>query len=191
MFTQALLFLLNTLLGLFTIAVLLRFYLQLTGAPFYNPLSQAVITITNFMVRPLRRFVPSWRSLDLSTLLLAFIAQLLLRLAQLWADNYPLTVAGFSVYIAICGLALVAMFKLSIYIFVYAVVIQAIMSWVNPHAAGADSLDSLTAPLLNPLRRMIGNTGGLDFSPLIAFIIGQLMFMLITRPLENFLSALL
>jgi YggT family protein len=183
--------LLNTLLGLFTIAVLLRFYLQLTGAPFYNPVSQAVITMTNFLVRPLRRFVPSWRSLDLTTLLLAFIAQLLLRLAQLWAESYPLSVAGFSVYVAICGLAVVTLFKLSIYIFIYAVVIQAIMSWVNPHAAGADALGSLTAPLLNPLRRMMGNTGGLDFSPLVVVIIGNLMFMLITRPMENFLNGLL
>jgi YggT family protein len=191
MFTQALLFLLNTLLGLFTIALLLRFYLQLTGAPFYNPVSQAVVTITNFLVRPVRRFVPSWRSLDLSTLLLAFTAQLLLQLAQLWLDSYPLAVAGFSVYIAICGLALVAMFKLSIYIFIYAVVIQAIMSWVNPHAGGADALHSLTAPVLNPLRRIMGNTGGLDFSPLVVVIIGNLMFMLITRPLENLLSGLL
>jgi YggT family protein len=191
MFTQALLFLLNTLLGLLTIAVLLRFYLQLTGAPYYNPVSQAVVTATNFLVRPMRRVIPSWRSLDLSTLVLAFVAQLILRLAQLWANDYPLGLANLNVYIAIFGLVLVALLKLSIYIFVYAVVIQAIMSWVNPYTGAADALNSLTAPLLNPLRRMMGYTGGLDFSPLVVFVIAQLILMLVIVPLEHVLMVLL
>jgi YggT family protein len=182
MFTQALLFLLNTLLGLFTIALLLRFYLQLTGAPYYNPVSQAVVSATNFLVRPVRRFTPSWRSLDLSTLVLAFIAQLIMQLAQLWAEDYPLGLASFNVYLAIFGLV-------SVHIFVYAVIIQAIMSWVNPHTGAADALNSLTAPLLNPVRRMMGNIGGLDLSPLIVFIVAQLLFMLLIAPLERVLMA--
>jgi YggT family protein len=191
MFTQALLYLLDTLLGLFTIAVLLRFYLQLTGAPYYNPVSQAVVSVTNFLVRPVRRLIPAWRSLDLSTLVLAFTAQLLLRLAQLWAEDYPLALANFNVYIAICGLVVLSLLKLSIYIFVYAVVIQAIMSWVNPHTGATEALNSLTAPVLNPLRRRMGNLGGLDLSPLVVFIIAQLIFMLVFVPLERLLSSLL
>ncbi len=191
MFTQAFLFLLNTLLGLFTIAVLLRFYLQLTGAPYYNPVSQAVVSATNFLVRPVRRFTPSWRSLDLSTLVLAFTAQLILQFAQLWAEDYPLGLANFNVYFAIFGLVILALFKLSVYIILYAVIIQAIMSWVNPHTGAADALNSLTAPLLNPVRRMMGNIGGLDLSPLIVFIVAQLLFMLFITPLERVLIALL
>jgi len=191
MFTQAFLFLLNTVLGLFTIALLLRFYLQLTGAPYYNPVSQAVVSATNFLVRPVRRFTPSWRSLDLSTLVLAFAAQLIVQLAQLWAEDYPLGLANFNVYLAIFGLVILSLFKLSVHIFVYAVIIQAIMSWVNPHTGAADALNSLTAPLLNPVRRMMGNIGGLDLSPLIVFIVAQLLFMLLIAPLERVLMALL
>ncbi|HEY8084094.1 MAG TPA: YggT family protein [Methylophilaceae bacterium] len=191
MFTEAFLFLLNTLLGLFTIAVLLRFYLQLTGAPYYNPVSQAVVTATNFLVRPFRRFTPSWRSLDLSTLVLAFIAQLIIQLAQLWAEDYPLGLANINVYFAIFGLVILALFKLSVHIFVYAVIIQAIMSWVSPYNGTTDALNSLTAPLLNPIRRMIGNLGGLDISPLIVFIVAQLIFMLVIAPLERVLMSML
>jgi YggT family protein len=191
MFTEAFLFLLNTLLGLFTIAVLLRFYLQLTGAPYYNPVSQAVVTATNFLVRPFRRFTPSWRSLDLSTLVLAFIAQLIIQLAQLWAEDYPLGLANINVYFAIFGLVILALFKLSVHIFVYAVIIQAIMSWVSPYNGATDALNSLTAPLLNPIRRMIGNLGGLDISPLIVFIVAQLIFMLVIAPLERVLMSML
>ncbi|MFA6179148.1 MAG: YggT family protein, partial [Candidatus Methylopumilus sp.] len=60
MIATALAFILQTLLGLFTLIVLLRFYLQLTGAPFKNPVSQAVITVTNFAIKPLRRVIPGW-----------------------------------------------------------------------------------------------------------------------------------
>jgi YggT family protein len=71
--TNALIFLLNTLLGLMSLAFLLRFYLQAANAPFRNPLSQAVVTITDFAVIPARRVVPSMFKLDTSTLLLAFV----------------------------------------------------------------------------------------------------------------------
>jgi YggT family protein len=189
MFNQGLQYLLDTLLGLITIGVLLRFYLQLTGASYYNPVSQAVVSATNFIVRPARRFIPSWRSLDLSTLVLAFIAQLLLQLAHLWFKNYPLAVASFNVYVTVCALALLSVINLSINIFLFAVVIQAIMSWVNPHTGAAEALDSLSAPLLNPVRRIIGNTGGMDFSPLVVFVLAQLVFIWLIVPIENLLAA--
>ena len=72
-------FLLNTLLGMLSAAFLLRFYLQATNAPFRNPLSQMVVTMTDFAVIPVRRAVPSIFKLDTSTLLLTFLTQLLLQ----------------------------------------------------------------------------------------------------------------
>ncbi len=191
MFTQALLFLLDTLLGLFTLGVLLRFYLQLVAAPFHNPISQAVVALTNFAVRPTRRVIPSLGGLDLSTLVLAYVAQLILQLATLWLGGYPILVATAAVYAAVGGLALLALVRLSVYIVLYAVLIQAILSWVNPHTPAAPVLDRLTEPVLGPLRRRFGVTGGFDLTPLFIFIAAQLLLMLVLTPIEMQLQHLL
>jgi len=191
MFTQAIIFLLDTLLGLFTLSVLLRFYLQLVGAPFHNPISQAVVALTNFAVRPARRVIPAWSGLDLSTLVLAFISQLLLQLGTLWLREYPILVATGAAYAAISGLALLALLRLSVYIFLYAVLIQAILSWINPHTPAAPVLDSLTRPLLKPLQGRFGAGGGIDMTPLIIIIAAQLLLMLVVNPIEIQLLRLL
>jgi YggT family protein len=185
MITDALLFLLHTLLGLFTLATLLRFYLQLTGAPFQNPASQVVVALTNFAVKPLRRVIPGWRNLDISTLLLAYLSQAILQLGILWLRDFPLFVAGPVVWLVILGLALVGILKLSIYIFLYAVIIQALLSWVNPYTPMAPVLHALTAPIMRPLRRYVPMAGGIDLTPLVVFIIAELLLILCVAPLDK------
>lgn len=191
MLTTALDFLFSTLLGLFTIACLLRCYLQLTGAPFRNPVSQAVVAVTNFAVRPLRRVVPAWGRLDTASLLLALLTQLLLQLMLLWLHDFPLLVADNQVYLAVFGLAALAQIKYSLYIWLYAVILQVILSWINPFTALAPVLDSLTRPLLHPLQPLIPRAGGVDLTPLVVFILIQLVLMLLIRPLEQQLLHLL
>lgn len=188
---NALYFVIETLLGLLSIALLLRFYLQLTNAPFHNPISQAVVKVTAFAVRPARRFIPSWRGLDLSTFVLAWLAQLLLRLSGLLLDGYPLFVAGAPVYFAILGLAVVSVLKISTYIFLYATVIQAVLSWVQPFSPAAPVLDSLTRPVLQPIRRLLKTSSGIDFSPLVAFLLIQVAMMVILGPVERLLAVIL
>jgi len=190
MIANALAFILQTLLGLFTLMVLLRFYLQLTGAPFQNPVSQAVVAVTNFAIKPLRRVIPGWRGLDLSSLFLAYVTQLILLIAIRWLSDFPFLVAGSSIWLALLGLAMAEIMKLSIYIFLYAVIAQAILSWLNPYNALSPVLDALTQPILNPIRKRIPSSGGFDFSPIIVFIIAQLLLMLFIAPLEIQLSRL-
>ncbi|HSH72147.1 MAG TPA: YggT family protein [Methylophilaceae bacterium] len=190
MIANALAFILQTLLGLFTLMVLLRFYLQLTGAPFQNPVSQAVVAVTNFAIKPLRRVIPGWRGLDLSSLFLAYITQLVLLIAIRWLSDFPFLVAGSSIWLALLGLAMAEIMKLSIYIFLYAVIAQAILSWLNPYNALSPVLDALTQPILNPIRKRIPSSGGFDFSPIIVFIIAQLLLMLFIAPLEMQFSRL-
>jgi YggT family protein len=185
MFANAMEFVLGTILGLLTIAFLLRCYLQLTGAPFHNPLSQFVVAVTNFAVRPVRRLVPAIGWLDTASLLLAFLTQLLLQLAILWLRDFPLLVADSQVYGAILGLAALGIIKLTLYILLYAVILQALMSWINPHTPIAPILDSLTRPLLRPLRRRMPLMGGVDLSPLVVFIFIELLLMLLVSPLEQ------
>lgn len=183
--TQAAVFLLNTLLGLFTLALLLRFYLQLMNAPFHNPFSQAVVKLTSFVVRPARRIIPSWGWLDTASLLLAYVTQLLLQLGTLWLNDFPLLVASSQVYFALLALAALAILKLSIYIFLYAVLLLAVLSWVNPYTPLSPVLDSLTRPLLRPLRKLIAKPGTIDLTPLVIFIVAELLLMLLIFPLEQ------
>lgn len=190
MFANAMEFVLSTILGLLTIAFLLRCYLQLTGAPFHNPLSQFVVATTNFAVKLLRRVVPAIGWLDTTSLLLAFLTQLLLQLVVLWLRDFPLLVADLQVYGALLGLAALGLFKLTLYILLYAVILQALISWINPHTPIAPVLDSLTRPVLRPLRRSIPPMGGVDLSPLVVFIVIELLLMLLVAPLEQKLMLL-
>jgi len=184
MIASALAFILQTIFGLFTLVLLLRFYLQLTRAPFQNPVSQAVVAVTNFIVKPVRRIIPGYRGIDLTTLLLAYLTQFILLLLLRWLGDFPFLVAGSGIWISLFGLALVEILKLSIYIFLYAVIAQAILSWINPYNQLTPLLDALTRPILAPLRRLIPTAGGFDFSPIIVFIVAQLLIMLVIAPLE-------
>jgi YggT family protein len=190
MLSNALEFLLNTLLGLFTLALLLRFYLQLVAAPFHNPVSQAVVALTNFAVRPARRIIPSWGWLDSASVLLALLTQLVLQVGVLWLRDFPLLVADGQVFAAILALAVLNLLKLSIYIFLYGVLLQAILSWINPYTPLTPVLDSLTRPLLRPLRRIMPAMSGVDLTPLAVFIAAELMLMLLIAPLELQLQSL-
>lgn len=190
MFANAMEFVLGTVLGLLTIAFLLRCYLQLTGAPFHNPVSQFVVAVTNFAVRPVRRLIPAIGWLDTASLLLALLTQLLLQLAVLWLRDFPLMVADPQVYGAVLGLAALGIVKLTLYILLYAVILQALMSWINPHTPMAPVLDSLTQPLLRPLRRRMPLMGGVDLSPLVVFIFIELLLMLLVAPIEQQLMLL-
>lgn len=185
MLINALLFLLNTLFGLLTLAFLLRFYFQLTKVSFKQPTVQMIVTLTNFAVLPMRRVVPSWGKFDIPTLLLAFLTQLILTIATLWIKDFPLLIAGNAVWLAIVAMALIGILSLSITIFMYAMLIQAILSWVNPYTPIAPILNDLTSPILRVLRKFIPTAGNVDLSPLVFIITAQLVLMTLLIPLEN------
>ena len=134
-------------------------------------------------MRPTRRLVPALGWLDTASLLLAFITQLVLQLILLWLHDFPILVA--STQVALPGLALLGVIKYSLYLILYAVILLAIMSWINPHTPLAPVLDSLTRPILNPLRRIMPYTAGVDLSPLVVFLLIQLLLMLLVAPLEQ------
>jgi YggT family protein len=194
MLNNAILFLLQTLLGLFTLAFLLRFYFQLTKVSFQNQAAQAIVTLTNFAVKPMRRLMMALGNLgvtklDISTLLLAYITQLILTVCSLWIKGFPLLIAGNSIWPIILTIALLGVVSMSITIFLYAVLIQAVLSWVNPHTPIAPILDKLTNPILNFLRKFIPMAGNIDLSPLAFIITAQLLLITILIPLENNLLA--
>jgi len=191
MINNAILFLLETILGLLSIAFLLRFYFQLTKASFQNQFAQLIVTVTNFAVKPLRRVIPGLGKIDISTLLLAYLTQVVLHFFTFLLNGFPLFVAGNVVWIVMLGLALIDILSLSISIFLYAVLIQAVLSWINPHTPAAPILYSLTNPVLRIFRKYIPPAGAFDLSPLAFIIAAQLVLTTIMVPLKNNLLSIL
>ena len=191
MLINALIFLLQAVFGIFTFAFLLRFYFQLTQVSFQQPIAQALMQLTNFAVKPARKVIPSIGKLDLSTLILAFITQLVLIIATVWLQGFPILIAGNHIWPIFLGLALLAIISTSLTIFMVAMLIQAVLSWINPYTPVAPLLAQLTSPILQFLRRYIPSAGMIDLSPLVFIITAQLLLTTILLPLENNLRSML
>lgn len=178
MLSQAVTFLVETVLGLFGLALLLRFYLLLVRAPFRNPLSQFLSAVTNFAVIPARRVIPGLWGMDLATLFLAWVVQFLELFLVLELKGFQL---GPTPALGLMGLGLLAvlrLFRTSLYILMVAVLVQAVLSWVNPYTPIGPLLDSLTRPFLRPIQKRLPPLGGVDLSPLVLLIACQLVLML-------------
>jgi YggT family protein len=186
---QVIRYLLDVIFGLFTYALLLRFAMQLLRAPFRNPLGQAVIALTDWIVKPLRRVVPGWKGIDWASLFGLLVFQFL------WLLSYNVVFGGFSLLgtglpflLAATPLAIV---KAAIWLFIVIVAAQAILSWVAPDGPLSGTLNALTFPFLRPLRRILPPIGGtLDLSPLIVIVIAQLALMTVVPWLESALTRL-
>jgi len=179
MSNQILIFLLDTLLGLFSLALLLRFYFQLLRIPFYNPISQFLITVTDFIVRPTRRFIPGWGGIDLSTLILAWLLECVIVTSVYLVQGYNFE-SNVIAAIGVMGLlGIVEIIKTTLYIILVMIIMQAILSWVNPHSPMAPLLDNFTRPFLDIFRKRIPPIANVDLSPLFVLIIIQLLLMVV------------
>lgn len=180
-FSNAGVFLINTLFGLYIGAVLLRLLLQWTRADFHNPLSQAVVRLTNPVLRPMRRHLPAIGRIDTASMVLMFVLQWL----NLWLISL-IFAAGLG-FFTLVVMSFAELLSKLIYLYLFAIIIQAIASWF---ASGAYNpvlrlLDHLTSPLLDPVRRLLPNLGGLDLSPLVVILLLQLALMVIVTPLTD------
>lgn len=179
MSNQILIFLLDTILGLFSLALLLRFYFQLLRVPYYNPVSQFLIAVTDFIVRPARRFIPGWAGIDLSTLMLAWLLECVVVTIMYVMQGYDFE-ANIITSSGIIGLlGIVEIIKTTLYIVLVMIIVQAVLSWVNPHSPLAPLLDSFTRPFLSVFRKYIPPIANVDLSPLFVLILIQVLLMLI------------
>ncbi len=174
-------FLIETLFGLYILAFMLRFLLAQVRADFYNPVSQFLVKITNPILVPLRRIVPSVGKFDTSTILTMFILQVISLVLILSLSSKPLS----PFFIAI--LAFSELLELFLNIFLFAILIQVIISWINPGSYNpvTSILHNLTEPILRPCRQLIPAIGGLDLSPMVAMIGIQIAKMLLIPPLHQ------
>ncbi len=190
MLAQALQFIIESVFNLFALALLLRFLLQWVRASFRNPFAQFLVALTNFLVLPLRRVIPGLAGLDLASLFAAWLVEFLMLLAVLAVSGFPLLVAGWGVVPGVMLWAVVKLVSLSVYVLMGAVLIQALLSWVNPYTPLAPMLDALAGPVLRPVRRLLPPIGGVDLSPLVVLLALQLVLMLPVAWLEMMVMGL-
>ena len=186
---QVIRYLFDVVFGLFTYALLLRFAMQVLRAPFRNPLGQAVIALTDWIVKPLRRILPGWKGVDWASLLAVLLFQFL------WLLSYHLAFGGFSLLGAglpfLLAATLIALLRASLWLLIVVVFAQAILSWVAPDGPLSGTLNALTFPFLRPVRRIVPPIGGtLDLSPLIVIVVAQITLMTAVPWLESLLTRL-
>jgi len=169
MLAQIGVFLVDAVVSFFVFLLLARFHFQWLRVPFRNPVGEFVLATTSWMVVPARRVVPGLAGLDLATLALAWLAQAL----GLWAQ--AAIVGAEPGALTIAAIALVDLLRYSLYILVFAVIVQAVLSWVNPYTPVAPAFDTITRPFLRPLRRFIPPLGGVDLTPLILLVMLQVL----------------
>jgi len=185
--TQALVFLVQTLFGLYLVALLLRLLMQFSRSDFHNPIARVIAQVTNPPLRPLRRLIPGFGGIDWALILLALAVQLL-----------EIVIVGLITHGAIAGLpglvvmAIGKLLQMVIYIYIVIILIEVVLSWVNPHAYNAVTvlIYSLSTPVLRPARRMIPPLGGIDLSPLVVLIVLNLLLILLVAPILDSAHAL-
>jgi YggT family protein len=172
-------FLISVLFGLYILAVLLRFLLASVRADFYNPLSQALVKITNPVLRPLRRVIPSLRGIDLASIVLMLALQMLALYLIILLRGAG--IAPFSLLIW----SIAELLSLLLNTYLVLIFIQIIASWINPGGRNPalHLLSSITDPLLRPARRIVPLIEGIDLSPMLVLIVLQLLKMLLIAPL--------
>ena len=162
---QAVLFLIDTAFSLYLMVVILRLWLQLVRADFYNPFSQFVVKATNPLVLPLRRIIPSIGRLDTATLVLAY-AIMLAKLVTL-----QLLQSGQMLVVPSLIFAVIFLVKEVFTLLFWILVIRALLSWFSQGRSPVEYvMHQLTEPLLKPIRRILPPLGGLDLSVLVVLI---------------------
>lgn len=179
-------YMLETVFTLYIVMVLLRFLLQLVRADFYNPICQFLVKATNPPLKPLRRVIPGLKGIDLASVVLLVLLQML----ALWLMHLA---GGRTIALpALFLFSLSELLLLTLNVFLISILVQVIMSWINPQAHNPvlSILYSLNEPLLRPARRMLPNSSGIDFSPLLVMVLIQLSKLLLVAPLRDAAIAL-
>lgn len=176
---QALIFLISTVFELYLIVLILRLILVWIRADYFNPLVQFITRLTDVIVKPLRRVTKNIGRVETASciwiILIDMLKFILILALTLGYFNLP------GVFI----LTLADILRLFIQVFTYAIILQAIMSWVQPYSPINYILYQVTSPITRPFQRLIPPIGGIDVSPIPAIIVLQVLLILLVNPLNN------
>jgi YggT family protein len=175
MFSEALHFIINIVFSLFGIALIIRAWIYAIRLHPFNPYSQAVLRVTDWLVQPIRKVVSPGNRIDWPSLIACWLTALVFLLLTWWVLTGQLPLVN-SLLPALLA-AVFTMLKWAFNLILWLTLIQAILSWVNPLAPIMPVLHTLTAPLLDPIRRILPHLGGIDLSPLVLLVIAQVAMM--------------
>jgi YggT family protein len=179
--TQVGLLVINTLVGLYLLLVVMRFLLQLVRADFYNPISQFIVKATNLPLIPLRKVIPGVGGIDIASLVLALLVQataIVLILLLNGVQPPPLQVAMW---------AAIGIISLLLKVYFWGLLITVIASWVAPNSYNPVLIliNQILEPAMKPIRKILPDMGGIDISPIIMFLLIQVLEIMVVKGLAQ------
>jgi len=181
-FSQAIIFLVKLFFDIYILTLILRYLLTIVRVDSLNPLSALIIKVTNPLLKPLRRTIPGYFGIDWASIISLFLVQAIeIILVAL------IITGGIPAFSGLTMLTIAYLLRTILYIYLFIIIVQVIISWVNPNAYNPITtiMYQISEPILKPIRHFIPSSGGLDFSPLVALIIINLLMILIISPLMD------
>ena len=182
-FAQAIIFLVKLFFDIYILALILRYLLTIVRVDSLNPLSTLIMKVTNPLLKPLRRTIPGYFGIDWASIISLFLVQAIeIILVAL------IITGGIPAFSGLTMLTIAYLLRTILYIYLFIIIIQVIISWINPHAYNNSIIKimyQISMPVLRPTRKLIPSSGGLDFSPLIILVIINLLMILVISPLMD------
>ena len=181
-FAQATIFLVKLFFDIYILALILRYLLTIVRVDSLNPLSTLIMKVTNPLLKPLRRTIPGYFGIDWASIISLFLVQAIeIILVAL------IITGGMPAFSGLTMLTIAYLLRTILYIYLFIIIVQVIISWINPNVYNPITtiMYQISEPILKPIRQFIPSSGGLDFSPLVALIIINLLMILIISPLMD------
>ena len=177
MVSQIIEFLIDSVSGFLVFLLLARFHFQWLRVSFRNQFGEFIIALTNWIVMPARRVIPGLAGLDLPTLLVAWIVQTATLAIVYMLRGYDFAAAPGPAVAVLFGLALIDLLRFSVYFLIFALIVQAVLSWTNPHSPIGSTFDAMVRPFLRPIRRFVPPISNIDLSPLVLLVLLQVLLI--------------
>lgn len=175
----ALLFLIDTLFNLYLFILVVRIILAWVRSDYFNPITQFVVKMTDFMVKPLRTIIPNIKQFETATFVLVIVIEMIKFMLTAWISygfpnvwGLPILAVGDTLYLILKT-------------FTYAIIFEVILSFLQPRSPLAQTLYRFNSPVMQPLRRIIPTIGGLDITPIPAILLLQLLTIVLVGPLMS------
>ncbi|HNB77739.1 MAG TPA: YggT family protein [Rhodocyclaceae bacterium] len=191
MLTTIFLMIVDAVISLLSITLLLRFYMQWMRVSFRNQIGGFVTQLTNWLVLPLRRFVPSLGGLDLSSLVPAVILQAIEIAVVLWLRGSPIGIDPVRLAAIVLAVGVLEVIRLSVWLLIIIVIMSAVLSWISPYSPISPILNNLARPFLRPFQKIIPPIANIDLSPLVLLLILQIVLMVIGQVRLSLLPVLM
>lgn len=178
MLISAFIFLLDSVATAFVAVLLLRFHLQLTRASYNNPLSQFAMTLTDFAVKPMRRIIPGLWGLDLATLAVGWLVEMVL-VAIVLALSGRMAELGLGLAGGVALAALMELIKIALWMVILLQVMLFVISLANPYSPYLGLLNAMNRPFARPIQKMLPPIGNIDLSPMVVVLTCYVLLLFI------------